>query len=332
MAWINGPSSTNRRWLRFLILLVIGIFIIGGSFAVSAKMESLENQEMRDVTGGEGIGFTLKDFHVTGNQALELFEGDFSCCDGGLRLEDFNLHAPGSPSSGVTTGSLSDPITLDVGGSNNGVVVMKLPDNQSNMDKNTFLIGGQTDATSTNGIYFTDSGDGDFVNLGGLRVNDAQYAGGTRLSIGGTPNSDGGIRLGLALELNGNLDFNDPTGGGFAFNGIHGSANYSTSSDDSNSGDWSFSGPLRWADITAGRPLVVNFQASSGNGELMVEWNPEKVNPIAGTLAAEGSWFQGQYYGEVLLKNIEVRNLQIKYNSQTDPITHDLGGYSAPNF
>lgn len=330
MAWVNEPGSSRRRWLRALILLLLGIFVIGGSFAATAKMQRMRQSELRNVSGGEGIGFTLKNFHVTGNQAIELFEDDRSCCDGGIRLEDINLHEPGASANGVTTGSLGDPITLDVGGSNNGIIVLELPDNTSNMERNTFLIGGPTDATSQNGILFTDGGDDDFVHLGGLRINNAQYAGGTRLSLAGTPNSDGGIRLGLALELNGSLDFNDPTGGGFALNGLHGSANFSGT--DSNSGDWTFSGPLRWADISAGRPLVVNFQASSGNGELMVEWNPDKVTPIAGTLAAEATWFQGQFYGEVLLEDIEVRNLQIKYNNEIDPITHDLGGYTAPNF
>lgn len=330
MNWVNRPSSNSRSRLRIFILLLAGLLVMGSSFTVSAEMESLGENQMRNIAGREGIGFTLKDFHVSGNQSLEIYQGDFSCCDGGLRLENFHLHEPGASNNGVTTGSLNDPISLDVGGSHNGVMVFQLPGNESNMEKNTFLIGGATDATATQGIKFTDSGDGDYVTLGGLRVDDAQYAGGTRLSVGGTPNSDGGIRLGLALELDGNLDFNDPTGGGFALNGLHGSSNFSGT--DSNSGDWSFSGPLRWASIPDGRPLIVNFQATNGGGEFMLEFNPDRVTPTAGTLAVENSWFQGQFYGEVLLENIQVRNLQVYYNEDIDPISHDLGGYTAPNF
>lgn len=331
MAWINDTPSDRRRLLRGVIVFLVGLVVTAGSFAVSAEMRKLNSEEMRSVSGGEGIAFTLNDFHVSGNNSLEIYEGDRSCCDGGLRLEDFYLHESGAPSNGVTTGTVGDPITLDVGASNNGIIVIELPDDKSNMEKNTIKIGaGPNGGASGNGIYFTDSGDGNFVNLGGLNIRNAQFAGETRLAISGTPNNDGGIRLGLAIELNGDIDFDDPTMGGFALNGVHGSGNYSGTDYDHTT--WSFSGPLRWADIPAGRPVVVNFQATSGNGELMVEFNPDKVAPTAGTLAVEEAWFQGQFYGEVLAEDIQIRNLQVSYSDATDPITHDLGGYTAPNF
>ncbi|MFB6347133.1 MAG: hypothetical protein ABEK50_15525 [bacterium] len=344
MAWINEPNSNRRSWLRLLIVGLIGFMIIGGSFAVTAKMKALDEKEMREVRGGEGLGFTLKDFHVTGNGSIEFFQDDRSCCDGGLLLENLNLHEPGAASNGVTTGSLGDPITLDVGGSHNGVVVMELPDNKSNMERNTFIIGGQTDAQATDDIWFTEEGDGGknsvngYYNFGGLRLKNAQYAGGTRVSFAGTPDGEGGgLRLGLILELNGDLDFNDPTGAGFAFNGIHGAAN-ETDSDDQQLDDGDFSGPLRWAclqcpNLSGGknRPLVLNFQEEGGDGEFMLEFNPAKNNPVAGHLGVEKAWFSGTSYGEILIGDIRIKNLQVRHNENIDGVSHDLGGYTAPN-
>jgi hypothetical protein len=263
---------------------------------------------MRAVSGQEGLKMVLEDFEVSGDHTFIIGE---NVTGDQLSLSNITVD---DGSSGVTIGSKAnnDPLSFDIEGADNGRWVIQLPSNTNNMDETDVSFDEAHIDVGTREIIASDIG-----------ITNAQWAGGTRFAMGTIEESDGdggGLQLGIALELDGDFNFQAPAGfdSELEFDGIGGANSCSNGRTNFNVED-DCSGALTWADISADRPLEIEMFNNGSRGLLAFELNPDNVDPAAGQLVVEevgfsgpDTPFDGESFGEVWTSGIFIRDLQGK--------------------
>lgn len=136
MSWVEN-SNRRRAWLRMLIVVLCGLIVMGASFAVTAKMTSLSQQEMSSVSGREGI---LLDLNLQGSvDALELTDSDGAAnVSGNAGFGRIRLGGgSGSPivlDNGTGGQAALTGMSVDVDGGGSGNLVISLPQGDLTID------------------------------------------------------------------------------------------------------------------------------------------------------------------------------------------------------
>lgn len=311
---------TSKRVLK---LLFVGFFawallsLVG--FKVKAKMQPLNQTELSDVTAQQaGLSFALENLKVSGHQTFALREvetssqlGDDNSNVGSLILSNLSVSNPDG-SNGVQWGTVDNPITIDVDGSQDGYLIAELP-GQSAMDATNIEFGGAW--VKDNGFA---SGDPrKFASNFGLQ--NVQLAG----SYFGVGFKDGGgLRLSMGLQLNGDVVIESPEGPGLKVTGIHANGQCENSNGNpctasnfvNNPDNLTFSGPLSLANIEDDRPLLVNSFTENGISKLKIEYNPDDIvfpSRQGDVLAVEEVSLNGVSLGEVWTGGLKINHLEI---------------------
>lgn len=302
-----------------MVILLIALMVLGS--VAEAEMQRIEEDELATIHGKEGLSFTLNNFLIEASTSdvadppeLEFTFNPNGSDNKNLRMQGLTLEESGACTNGcgVTTGapnqsfpSTIDPMTLDFEGTNDGFIALELPSDPNYMERNDVIIN---DVEVHDGSYSAS-----YYDIGELRISDAQYAGGTRFAVG--PKSNDGLRIGIAIELNGDLTFrpNNDFSRGIDFFGLHGANTYCPGGgcSDNDSSTWGWSGPLTWANLPNGRPLTVDFDYNSNANNMVIEFNPDRISPSAGTIGIENAWQGNRSFGESLIEDVRIRHLRI---------------------
>lgn len=324
MDFVDLIHSNSLRVPAFLLAIV---FIACGITNVTHGLTPLTDNDLRSVTGQEGLKMTLNDFQISGDHTFTLKE---NTSGDQLYLENMTLDDPnpsngndpdGTDGSGVTTGTTSDPITFDIEGSDNGRWVIELPGNTANMEKNDIVFSDvylQTGSTSGRRHLFNE-----------FSITNAQYAGGTRFALGSIPG--GGLNVGIAIVLDGDITALAPaTDSGLDIQGVGGAQNCNNGPTGFNAST-DCSGALNWASLDAGRPLQVEMFNNGSRGLVSIELNPNNVSPTAGQLVVENMHFddngegtQNESFGEIWTESIAIRDLQGRF--PTNGVSSNIQG------
>ncbi|MFB6347135.1 MAG: DUF6160 family protein [bacterium] len=197
MAWITETNS-RRRWLRLIILALAGLLVIGGTFAVSAKMRSMTRNEMSSVAGREGIKLDISLQGSVNTVALD----DSNGAQGVSGNAGFGRVRLGGGSGkrltfndGTGSPAALEGMTIDVDGSGN--LVLGLPQGDLTVDVPWTSIVSSSTAL------------GGGSSFGKLKVNN--------LSVGNTTVRASGLGDGLKINMDIGIDasevrYRDPDG------------------------------------------------------------------------------------------------------------------------
>lgn len=137
--------------VHFLMAGVFALALTLGSFAVTAKMQSLSDDQMSDVSGQEGI---VMDMHMSGFAIQEVTlkdaDGYSTGQSGALSLHNIQFTGAGD-FTGVT---VDFDGSTTVGGTNQGAIVVGLPNIPDGIKVGN-IVPGDGDATT---VQATDSG------------------------------------------------------------------------------------------------------------------------------------------------------------------------------
>lgn len=259
-------SSSNWFSLLFLALFVFLCL----PTTLPAELNKMGNGDLRKISGQTGLAFRFNDWRIDGGDAtLELEGGSF----GSLSVGDFRVYDPdGIPNpyqiddnygpygddagNRLESGTFNNPFVINATDAGNGRVALDFPNSQAAFEAADIQMSLQFDGTP----------------IGNLVIGNALWAGDTRFAMGIRP--EGGIDLGIAIQLDGDVWYSAETNGSFDNGGLHmegvfGGSNYTCSLPTVN--DSCFNGALTWADLDANRPLKIDFGYGSSPRQVRIE-------------------------------------------------------------
>lgn len=250
------------RWIPSVCLFALGLVLLFPSPA-QAELDRMAKESLRDVSGKTGIAFRLNDWRIDGGDASLELDGDVgSMTVGDFRVFDpdgilnpgqiSNNYGPYGNDAGdrLESGTFNNPFVVNATDAGNGRVAVDFPGTQSAFEAADIQMSLQFNGT----------------HIGRLTIGNALWAGDTRFAMGIRPS--GGVDLGIALQLDGDVWYSAETGAGFDNGGLHaegvfGGSNYTCSLPTVN--DSCFSGALTWASLENNRPMQIDFGSTSSN-------------------------------------------------------------------
>lgn len=221
--------------LVMALLTFIGLSPVGAEFPSDTRTDALEplnEEEMSQVRGSEGLALNMRNWRITGGDVfLNFFEnsftGDPDFSDDHIGIGNFRINSPGqweenypsglSPNCspygftscgaddepGITFGTLNDPFTVNVteynpADNNQGILAFRWPDNRSNMERVNIGADLHVEADDS---YVGNAYTGSNTYLGTLNIVNSLWSGGTQLELSVFPG--GGVDVGLDIELDG---------------------------------------------------------------------------------------------------------------------------------
>lgn len=168
-------SEDGFTKIHFLVAAVFGLTVVLGSFAGTMALTQMDEGEMSDVTGQEGIAM---DLHLGSSFAIDevdYIDGDGATgADGGSATSGVvGIHgiepAGNFALTGITVNAASSGI--DVGGSSSQAIVIGLPDIPSGITVSDIQPGGADSTTFTSSVGDADSIGG--FAAGGIDMSNA---------------------------------------------------------------------------------------------------------------------------------------------------------------
>jgi hypothetical protein len=266
-----GLFTSRRGTVPILLGITLGLLLVTALLpvGVTAKLDRLSEESLRDVSGRTGIAFRLNDWRIDGGDASLELEGGV----GSLTVGDFRVFDPDGipnpfqindnfgpygddPGNRLESGTFNNPFLINATDAGSGRVTLDFPNSQAAFEAADIQMSLQFDGTP----------------IGNLVIGNALWAGDTRFAMGIRP--EGGINLGIAIQLDGDVWYSAETNGSFDNGGLHiegvfGGSNYTCSLPTVN--DSCFSGALTWADLDANRPLKVDFGYGSSPRQVRIE-------------------------------------------------------------